>query len=195
MLGPLLRNLIEQLDGAVEQAYQRSGVDCRPRYTPIVRTLMAQGPVSIRAIAQQADVSHSAVSQTVSQMVNAGLVELQPGADARERIVALTPRARTMLPALERQWAATNAAADQLDKELSAPLSRILVEALQALERESFDTRLEPDSARTPPHSPLHGVQHRRCAHGAAGTTGTAVDAGPPNPSQGATGTRLLRRQ
>ncbi|QSQ21683.1 winged helix-turn-helix transcriptional regulator [Pyxidicoccus parkwayensis] len=150
-LGTLLRTLIEQLDGAVEQAYQSAGLDYRPRYTPIIRTLMAQGPVSIRAIAQQAKVSHSAVSQTVSQMVNAGLVELQPGADARERIVALTPRARTMLPALERQWAATNAAAEQLDKELSAPLSRVLAEALQALEREPFDARLEKAAAKLKP--------------------------------------------
>lgn len=112
---------------------------------------MAQGPASIRAIAQQAKVSHSAVSQTVSQMARAGLVELQPGTDARERIVALTPQARAMLPVLQHQWAATNAAADQLDQELSAPLSRILVEALQALERESFNTRLEKAAAKQKP--------------------------------------------
>lgn len=150
-LGTLLRHLLEHLDGAVEQAYQRSGLDYRPRYTPIVRTLVAMGPVSIRAISRQAQVSHSAVSQTVSQMVNDGLVELQPGSDARERIVVLTPKARAMLPALERQWAATNAAADQLDEELSAPLSRVLVEALQALEKEPFDARLEKAASKPKP--------------------------------------------
>ncbi|NMO21014.1 MarR family transcriptional regulator [Pyxidicoccus fallax] len=149
-LGTLLRHLIEHLDGAVEQAYQQAGLDYRPRYTPVIRALMAQGPVSLRVISREARISHSAVSQTVSQMVNDGLVELQPGSDGRERIVTLTPRARAMLPALERQWSATNAAAERLDAELSAPLSGILREALEALEREPFDTRIEKAAAELP---------------------------------------------
>jgi DNA-binding MarR family transcriptional regulator len=141
-LGTLLRHLIELLDGAVEQAYVDAGLRYRPRYTPVVRALQALGPASIRAISLHAGVTHSAASQTVAQMVKDGLVELQPGADARERTVALTPLARRMLTALERQWAATNAAAHQLERELSAPLSELLSEAIEALERRPFGERI-----------------------------------------------------
>jgi DNA-binding MarR family transcriptional regulator len=141
-LGTLLRHVVELLDGAVEQAYRSDGLDYRPRYTPVVRALVALGPVSIRAIARWAGVSHSAISQTVSQMAADGLVALRPGTDGRERIVDLTPRARALLPALERRWQATNAAAAQLDAELSAPLSGLLLETIAALEHKPFGERI-----------------------------------------------------
>lgn len=141
-LGTLLRHLIELLDGAVEQTYARAGLDYRPRYTPVMRALIDLASPSIRAISQRAGITHSAVSQTVSQMAKRGLVTLEPGSDARERLVALTPAARAMIPVLERHWAATEAAAQSLDDELSAPLSTVLREAIAALERRSFADRI-----------------------------------------------------
>ena len=141
-LGSLLRHLIELLDSDVEAAYRASGLDYRPRYTPVVTALATLGPASIRTISQDRGMTHSAVSQTVSLMARDGLVELTPGEDARERIVALTPRAQAMLPALRRQWDATAEAAASLDAELSAPLSKVAAEAIQALERRPFAARI-----------------------------------------------------
>jgi len=146
-LGTLLRHLIEHLDGEVEAAYVRAGLAYKPRYTPVVRALIALGPASIRTISQRAGMTHSAVSQTVSQMAARGLVVLAPGGDARERIVALTPAAEAMVPALERHWAATNAAARALDGELRAPLSDVLREAIAALERRPFGERIDAAAA------------------------------------------------
>ena len=146
-LGTLLRHLVELLDGAVEESYARAGLDYRPRYTPVVRALLEGGPASIRAISRYAGITHSAASQTVSQMEKLGLVSLGEGGDARERIVALTPAAEAMIPWLERQWAATNTAAQVLDEELSAPLSDLLQEAIAALERRPFAQRIEQAAA------------------------------------------------
>lgn len=140
-LGTLLRHLTETLDGAVEQAYKSLSLDYRPRYTPIMRTLLELGPASIRTISLRAGITHSAVSQTVSQMAKHGLVTLRPGGDARERIVTLTAAAKAMVPALKRQWAATSAAARTLDEELSMPLSQLLREAIEALEERPFSER------------------------------------------------------
>lgn len=155
-LGTLLRHLIELLDGAVEQAYRGAGLDYRPRYTPVVKALVALGPVSIRVISRQAGISHSAASQTVSQMARTGLVTLSPGQDGRERIVALTPRAQAILPDVTRHWRAVNAAAADLDAELSAPLSDLLVEAIAALERLSFGDRIDKAAARLSDPSAPH---------------------------------------
>ncbi|HEY0784192.1 MAG TPA: MarR family transcriptional regulator [Thermoanaerobaculia bacterium] len=141
-LGTLLRTLVETLDGAVEEAYSRSGLDYRPRFTPVVRALTDLGPASIRTISQHAGITHSAVSQTVAEMAKRGLVGLRPGGDARERIVALTPEAQALLPALERRWAATNLAAHNFESELSAPLSKLLQEAIEALGRQPFGERI-----------------------------------------------------
>jgi DNA-binding MarR family transcriptional regulator len=141
-LGTLMRHLLDLLDGEVEAAYAAAGLAWRPRYTPVLRALMRENNLSIRALSRVIGISHSAVSQTVSQMQREGLVELKPGADARERIVALSPKAEAKIPALQRQWAATNAAADQLDAELSAPLSKIASEAIEALTETTFGERI-----------------------------------------------------
>ena len=135
-LGTLVRQLIERLDGDLEGVYAAAGLTWRPR------ALLRVGPVPIKVLAQEIGISHSAASQTVAQMTTHRLVALKPGTDARERIVVLTPKAKKMIPALERQWAATNAAAAQLDAELSVPLSRILSEAIDALNQRAFSTRI-----------------------------------------------------
>lgn len=146
-LGTLLRHLIETLDGSVQAAYADLALNYRPRYTPILRVLRELGSASIRTISQRAGITHSAVSQTVSQMSRDGLIEMQVGNDARERIVALSPAALAMLPVLETQWAITNAAAQALDSELSMPLSQLLREAIDALERRPFKTRMSEAKA------------------------------------------------
>lgn len=148
-LGTLLRSLLDHLDAAVEAAYRDAGLDYRPRYTPIVRALVATPELTIRALSRAVGVSHSAMSQTVSEMARRGLVERSPGAtDAREKVIRLTAMGRELLPALERQWAATNAAADALDRELSMPLSTLLAETLAALEREPYAARIASEAAR-----------------------------------------------
>jgi DNA-binding MarR family transcriptional regulator len=147
-LGTLLRHLIEKLDGAVEESYVDSGLDYRPRYTPVVRALIESGPASIRSISRSAGITHSAVSQTVAQMMERGLVRFEAGGDARERIVALTPAAKAMIPKLQQHWRATNAAADALDTELSMPLSKLLREAIEALDRRSFAQRIGSAAAK-----------------------------------------------
>lgn len=146
--GVLLRRLIEHLDGAVEQAYVDAGLDYRPRFTPIVRALLNRGPASMRALSNHIGVTHSAVSQTVSQMASRGWVALEPGADARERIVALTPFALERLPILERCWAATQIASVTLDEDVGQPLADVLIRALEGLERHSFADRLAEASSR-----------------------------------------------
>lgn len=141
-LGALLRHLIEMLDGAVEEAYREAGLDYRARYTPIVRALQALGPASIRAISEQAGVTHSAVSQTVAQMALRGLVEARPVEDGRERIVGLTPAAEAMIPELERHWAVVEAAARSLDADIGASLPDTLRRAIAALAQRPFGRRI-----------------------------------------------------
>jgi DNA-binding MarR family transcriptional regulator len=142
-LGTLLRHLIELLDGEVDAAYAAADLAWRPRYTPVLRALLSQGPLTIKAIALKVGISHSAVSQTVTQMVKDDLVVLRPGQDARERIVTLTAKTEQMVPRLQRQWAAVNLAADTLDQELSAPLSGVVKEAIAALSDQPFGQRIQ----------------------------------------------------
>jgi DNA-binding MarR family transcriptional regulator len=144
LLGTWLRHLLDRLDGDVAAGYPALGLDesFRPRFTPVILSLAAAGPVAIRELAATLGVTHSAASQTVAQLVREELVVLAPGADARQRIVRLTPKAASLLPTLEREWAATTAAAAAFEAELSYPLGRLITEALAALDRRPMRDRI-----------------------------------------------------
>ena len=146
-LGSLLRALLDQLDPAVEQAYRDLQLDYRPRYTPVLRTLIAQGPCRIKDLALACGLSHSALSQTVSAMVRDGWLRPAVGEDSRERILQLSPHALQALPALQAQWQATARAARSLDADLGQPLEDVLRKALQALAQRSFAQRLHEAAA------------------------------------------------
>ena len=142
-IGTQLRHVLELLDGDVAKVYLELGLpEYRPRFSPIVRTLVAEGPLSIRELASAVGVTHSAASQTVAQLAKAGFVSQEPGADARQRIVHLTDKTRELLPTIEAEWQATTAAMTALDQELSAPLSVILSEIIAAVERRPFRARI-----------------------------------------------------
>ncbi|ASO20832.1 DNA-binding MarR family transcriptional regulator [Actinoalloteichus hoggarensis] len=143
LLGTRLRHLLDLVEGDVTEVYADLGLaGFRPRYTPIVWAVASSERSSIRDLAAAVGVTHSAASQTVAQMAEDGLVVLTPGTDARTRIVELTPKARRLLPLLRAEWQATTEAARVLDAELSTPLSAVLDEAIDAVERRSMRRRI-----------------------------------------------------
>jgi DNA-binding MarR family transcriptional regulator len=142
-LGTLLRHALELLDGDVAKVYEEVGLSwLRPRYVPVVRALVATGPLSIGDLARAIGVTHSAASQTVARMSRHGLVALAAGVDARQRIVRLTPKARALLPLLDAEWAATERAATALEAETPYPLGEVLAATVAALERRPFRQRI-----------------------------------------------------
>ncbi|MFF7868405.1 MarR family winged helix-turn-helix transcriptional regulator [Streptomyces qaidamensis] len=143
-VGTLLRHVLELLDGDVAAVYEEQGMaEYRPRFSPVVRALVAQGPLSVRDLAEAIGVTHSAASQTAAQMARAGLVTHTPDPlDARRRLVALTAQARSLLPRIEAEWEATAAAMAELDTELSMPLGELLAEVAQAVGRRPFRERV-----------------------------------------------------
>src|SRR5580692_10666458 len=83
-LGTRMRHVLELLDGDVARVYADLGVpDYRPRYSPVIRALVALGPLSIRDLAGAVGVTHSAASQTAAQMARHGLLTLEPGSPTR----------------------------------------------------------------------------------------------------------------
>ncbi|MGW5740028.1 MarR family winged helix-turn-helix transcriptional regulator [Amycolatopsis sp. NPDC003861] len=145
-----MRHVLEVLDGDIAKFLADIGLDdYRPRYSPVVRALLARGPLAIRDLAGEMRVTHSAASQTVAQMSRAGFVSLEPGADARQRIVSLTPRTRELLPLIEAEWTATTEATEALEAELPYSLRALLDALTAALERKPFRERIgETDAAR-----------------------------------------------
>jgi DNA-binding MarR family transcriptional regulator len=142
-LGTQLRHVLDLMEADIASVLADLGLpDYRPRFSPIVRALLALGPMPIRELACAVSVTHSAASQTVAEMKKRGFVALVPGADARQRVVHLTERTRKALPLIEAEWEATRLAARQLDSELPFPLSELVPATAAALERKSFRQRI-----------------------------------------------------
>ncbi|MFC9970935.1 MarR family winged helix-turn-helix transcriptional regulator [Spirillospora sp. NPDC127200] len=148
--------LLARMDGQIESLYADRGIEgVRPRFAyPLIR-LAHTGPLTIRELAESLDRSHSAMSQTISAMRREGLVDSGPGADARTRRITLTDRGRALVPFLEAEWRATEAAVAELDDEVSPPLSAVVTELERALAQRSMKERVlahldEPPAAPAP---------------------------------------------
>src|SRR5262249_8424301 len=104
-LGTQLRHLVELLDGAVEEAYVLAGLRYRPRFTPVMRALIALEPSTIGQVAEAAKITQPAATQTVALMIKEGLLASESGpVDGRQRLIRLSPRGRAILPRLHECW-------------------------------------------------------------------------------------------
>lgn len=138
-----LRALLDSIDADIARVYDDRGVrGVRPRFSWVLIRLAHEGPMTISALAEAVDRTHSALSQTVAAMRREGLVESTPGPDARTRLVTLTDAGRDLVPFLEDEWRATEAALAELDAEVPYPLVQVVADLTHALTERSFAARL-----------------------------------------------------
>lgn len=138
-----VRRLLADMEADIGRLYAERGVHAvRPRFTMALVRLHHRGPLTVKELAEQVDVTHSAMSQTVTAMRADGLIETTPGADARNRQVALTDRGRALVPFLEAEWRATEQAFAELEAELPYPLTRVVEDIVEALRRRPFRERI-----------------------------------------------------
>jgi DNA-binding MarR family transcriptional regulator len=138
-----VRQLLDAMEADIARLYTERGITgVRPRFVaPLIR-LGCRGGMTIRQLAESLEVTHSAMSQTVSALQRDGLVTTAPGADARTREVVLTERARAIVPFLEAEWRATEQVVAELDAEIPYALSQVVRDLEAALARRSFHDRI-----------------------------------------------------
>ncbi|WP_287884337.1 MULTISPECIES: MarR family winged helix-turn-helix transcriptional regulator [Paracoccus] len=141
-LGELLRYVGELVDAGASRRYRDLGLSYRPRYTPILRAILA-GKTTVTEIVGHSRLTQGAVSQTVALMVADGILAREGTGDGRKSSLRLTERGQALLAALRPHWQATFAAIEALETEIGHPLRQILAKAADALERKGFAARLE----------------------------------------------------
>jgi DNA-binding MarR family transcriptional regulator len=138
-----LKQLLDAMDDDIARLYAQRGLTgVRPRFSMTLIRLRHLGPMTIRQLASEVDVTHSAMSQTITAMRREGLVQSSPGADARTRTITLTDKGRAQVPFLEAEWRATEAAVAELEAEVPYPMTRVVADLAAALERRSFLERI-----------------------------------------------------
>lgn len=147
---PVFR-LLAAMDDEIARLYEDNGVpDLKPSWVLEIIRLHVRGPMTIADLARSVNRTHSAMSQKVAAMRAAGWLETEPGADARSKVVTLTPKAEAVAGKLAAEWRATEAAVTELESELPYPLTKVAEDIGSALEARSFRDRIAEKLAGDP---------------------------------------------
>ena len=144
-LGTLLRALLAELEPAVEQAYALVDPRMRSRYYPILRHLICHREASVGRIAAAVGVSQPAMTQTIRQMVDAGLLDVSPDADRRARRVRMSEDGAAMVQQLRPTWRAVSDAAKTLERDSGVAIHAAFEGLLEALAEKDFATRISEE--------------------------------------------------
>ena len=137
-----MRDIFDRMESAITKVYAELGVVAvRPRFSMAI-IFLEGGPLSIRELAREVNVTHSAMSQTVTAMRKDGLIRSAPGTDARNRMIELTPAGWALIEPLRTEWIATEAVLAELDAEVPYALGQLIADLREALDRRSFTERL-----------------------------------------------------
>jgi DNA-binding MarR family transcriptional regulator len=138
-----VRLLQAAMDADIARIYAEAQIDgLKPSFVMELIRLHARGPMTITELAESVQRTHSAISQKVAAMRRAGLVQTTAGADARSKKVTLTAKARRIVRRLAAEWQATEAAVAEIEAEIPYPLSRVVTDIEEALQRKSFHDRI-----------------------------------------------------
>lgn len=146
-----LRLLQAAMDADIARIYAEAEIDgLKPSFAMELMRLHGQGPMTIRALAESVQRTHSAISQKVAAMKTAGWVQTTTGADARSKEVRVTAKAERVGRRLAAEWRATEAAIADIEVEIPYPLSRVVADIEAALARKSFHDRIAENLAGDP---------------------------------------------
>src|SRR5215510_13059599 len=134
-----LRLLQAAIDADIARIYAEAQIGgLKPSFVMELLRLRARGPMTISELAESVQLTHSAVSQKVAAMRAAGWVRTTVGADARRKRVTVTAKAGRIVGRLAAEGQATEAAIAEIEAEIPYPLSRVVTDIEEALERKSF---------------------------------------------------------
>lgn len=146
-----LRLLQASMDADIARIYRTKRITgLKPSFVMELLRLHACGPMTITELAESVNRTHSALSQKVAAMREAGWVQTVEGDDARSKKVTLTDNARRIVGRLAAEWRATEAAIAEIETEIPYPLSRVVTDIEQALARKSFHDRIAEKLAEDP---------------------------------------------
>ncbi|TDC07362.1 MarR family transcriptional regulator [Nonomuraea longispora] len=146
-----LRTLQASMDADIARLYSEKQIDgLKPSFVMELLRLNALGPMTITELAESVGRTHSALSQKVAAMREAGWVQTVTGEDARSKKVTLTDHARAVVGRLASEWRATEAALADIEAEIPYPLTQVVTDIEQALSRKSFHDRIAEKLAQDP---------------------------------------------
>lgn len=133
VFGSRLRRLSEYFLMEVNKVYEQAGIAFDASWFPVFYILSRQQNIPLIDIAEQLEVSHSAISQLITNLKKKGLVNTAPCPDdGRRQLVMLTDKGEELLQQVQPIWEAITTAMQELTEEHKQ--SKQLLEAIRQVE-------------------------------------------------------------
>ncbi|HTN37834.1 MAG TPA: helix-turn-helix domain-containing protein [Arachidicoccus sp.] len=117
ILGSRLRRMSEYFLSEVNRVYQQQGFSFEAGWFPLFFILARGEPVSLRAVADELMISHSAVSQLVKHLKEKKLVETIPSElDKRSLLLQLTEKGTKLRDELQPVWLEISKSLQEMEK-------------------------------------------------------------------------------
>jgi len=133
IFGSRLKRLGDMFINDVNKIYKAHHIAFDASWFPVFYLLSQKQELSIKEIAEDLKVSHSAVSQLLTNLQQKGLVKSAVSkTDARHKVITLTAKGEKLLQKIKPIWDALKLAMDELVTE--TPGSKQILSALKDIE-------------------------------------------------------------
>jgi DNA-binding MarR family transcriptional regulator len=115
IIGTRLKRLSDRFLNEVSRIYKSQNIRFEPAWFPIFFLLDKKGSLSLTEIASELEVSHSAISQMITQLLNKNVVEIeQEASDARIKKIVFSAKGKKLIEQVHPIWSALQKSLDQL---------------------------------------------------------------------------------
>lgn len=147
-LGRSLQRLLVLIAGQGQETLRASGVDYSMRSAPIVLLLAKGGPMAAADLAKALGEPHQLVAQRLDALLDLDIVTRDSdAADARRKVLKITPKGRAQLRRLKACFDLLEAAYERLFAEIGCDLAGKVLEITEALTREPLPERVLSERA------------------------------------------------
>jgi DNA-binding MarR family transcriptional regulator len=145
VFGSRLRRLSEYFLMEVNKVYEQAGIPFDASWFPVFYLLSKQQPVPMIDISEQLEISHSAVSQMVTNLKKKGLLKTTPcKEDGRRQLVAFSKKGEELLQQIQPVWEAITEAMNELvmENKQSQQVLAAIAQIEQAVQQKPLSERI-----------------------------------------------------
>jgi DNA-binding MarR family transcriptional regulator len=145
-LGSRMRRIGERLQADTQQFIDEAGLGIQAGQYPFLAAIDGAGPLTIGELAQSVGITQPGATRTVGQLLDLGLVDMQPAPDdQRRRLVSLTEKGKQLVDVSRAEvWPRIAAAVADLCGGLDGPLLDQLATIEDGLAAASLMRRAPP---------------------------------------------------
>jgi DNA-binding MarR family transcriptional regulator len=146
IFGTRLRRLSEYFLMEVNKVYEQAGIAFDASWFPVFYLLSKHESMPMIDIAEQLEISHSAVSQMVTNLKKKGLLKTAPcKEDGRRQLVTFSKKGEELLQQVQPVWKAITTAMEQLVEEnkQSQQILAAIAQIEQSVEQQPLSERIK----------------------------------------------------